>query len=45
MDREVVEDQEVALSYVQCVYLLHANAVRFAVTIHAPVQLDVSTVD
>ena len=45
VDREVVEDQEVALSYVQGVYLLHANVVRSAVTIHALVQWDASTVD
>ena len=41
----MVEDQEVDLRYVQGVYLLHANAVRFAVTIHALVQWDASTVD
>jgi hypothetical protein len=41
----VVEDQEVALRYVQGVYSLHANAVRSAVTTHALVQWGVCTVD
>ena len=41
----MVEDQEVYHHYVQGVYSLHVNAVRFAVTIRALVQLDVSTVD
>ena len=45
MDQEVVEDQEVALQCVQGVYILLANAVRSAVTIHALVHQDVSTVD